>query len=407
MSTETVPEEGQWQVNMVSAYGRGESLALALQENGFDVQIFDFTEALGPEWNRGLGPYPIAASAYLPKNQVLDEVRPLSRGLTFWLPDGPIELKGGMSEFFTKKRRALQHLQQGPASDFEGDWLRRFMKIWSAPFQWEAWQAQPPANPFPYEDEIGLVPASKEARVLSFERFQTLEHKILSCQILCDVQFEGARIMEFEIECGRREAYRAPQWIWCLSSQETDRVGVEVAQNIFSRGIRKAEWHWLNFQGTCDRGPWSAGFPEYSVVINDLYLPWTYTNMMVLRWTDVDVFQVWLKVPALGVHREERRQEWVKEVRAQLEKRLPHAGWSLDGQAWSLCPHSPVFDPLDFEESVPAWKNWDWIAPETMGRLDFSARFELEAASFKRLKDWRTEQIKKQGVRRDHALHAP
>jgi len=400
--------ENPWSVNMISAYGRGETLALALQESGFDVQVFDFTEALGPEWDRGAGPFPIASASFIPKQeQFLSEVRPLSRGLTFWLPEGPIELAGPMADFFARRHPMISALKNGPAAEFEKDWLRRFMRHWIAPFQFEAWQAQTPGTAFPYSDNIGLIPASKEARVMSFERFQTLEHKYLAAQTLRDVQFEGPRITELEIESGRREAYSAPQWIWCLSSEESDRVGVEVSQNIFSRGIRKAEWRWLSFYGRCDRGPWSSGFPEYIIVLNDIHLPWAYANLMVLRWTDVDVFQVWLKVPAEAVKKDDRRFEWAEEVRAHLHKRLPDASWSVDSQQWSVCPHSPVFNVMDIEESLPTWKNWDWIAPESTSRLDFSARLEREAASFNRLLQWRNEQIKKQGARRDHALHAP
>ena len=76
-----------WPVNIVSAFGRGETLALALQDEGFDVRIIDFTKALGADWNTGAGPFPVAQKAYLPKQEkFLQELRPLPRGLTFWLP---------------------------------------------------------------------------------------------------------------------------------------------------------------------------------------------------------------------------------------------------------------------------------------------------------------------------------
>jgi len=401
-------QAGSWSVNMISAYGRGETLALALQENGFDVQILDFTDALGPEWNRGLGPFPVAATSFLPaQDNFLGEARPLARGLTFWMPEGPLELSGPMSDFFGEREASVKHLRTTAAPDFAEDWLRRFMKMWTSPYQWESWQAKSAPVTFPYADHIGLVPVTKEKRVMSFERFQTLENKWVAASVLRDVQFEGARITELEVESGRREAYRSPQWIWCLSSEETDRVGVEVAQHLFANKIRKAEWRWMSFQGRCDSGPWSSGFPEYTVVMNDLHLPWTYTNVMALRWIDRDVFQLWIKVPAAACLKEDRRFEWAEEARAHLFKRLPQASWSVDSSTWSLCPHSPVYDLNVQEESLPGWKNWDWIAPESLARLDISARLEREAQCHNRLVQWRAEQLKKQGAHRDHALHAP
>jgi len=397
-----------WSVTMISAYGRGESLALALQKSGFDVQILDFTDALGQEWNRGVGPFPIATTAYLDKQeQFLSEVKSLPRGITFWMPDGPLELSGPMSDFFLSTHSAVKHLRTSGAPDFADDWLRRFMKIWTSPFHFESWQTSLPKSAYPYADKIGLVPPTKEKRLMSFERYQTLEHKYLPSTTLSDVQFEGARITQLEAESGHKSAYRTPQWIWCLSSEETDRVGVEVAQQIFANKIRKPEWRWISFDGRCDRGPWSDGFPAYSIVLNDLHLPWAYTNMMVLRWTDRDVFQVWLKVPAASAHNEVRRFEWAEEARAHLYRRLPLAAWSVDSSAVNLCPHSSVYDLSNQEERLPGWKNWDWIAPESLARLDLSARLEREAACHARLVQWRVDQMKKQGARRDHALHAP
>jgi hypothetical protein len=350
----------------------------------------------------------VAATPYLPKQEkFLTEVRPLARGMTFWLDGGPLELSGPMSEFFSENNPAVKALRTSPGADFDADWLRRFMKMWTSPYHWESWQASVPPVTFPYADKIGLIPATKEKRVMSFERFRTLEHKYLAASVLRDVQLEGSRIAELEVESGRREAYRSPQWIWCLSSEETDRVGVEVAQHLFANKIRKAQWRWLAFHGGCRRGPWSDGFPEYTVVMNDLHLPWAYANTMVLRWTDRDVFELWLKVPAAACVKEERRQVWAEEARALLSARLPQALWEVDASAWSLCPHSPVYDLSVQDDGLPGWKNWDWIAPEALPRLDFSARLEREAACHNRLVQWRADQLKKQGARRDNALHAP
>jgi hypothetical protein len=47
----------------------------------------------------------------------------------------------------------------------------------------------------------------------------------------------------------------------------------------------------------------------------------------------------------------------------------------------------------------------EWIAPETLSRLDWVARLEAEATAFERLSDWRTDQMRKQGAERDHTLH--
>lgn len=399
-----------WPVNLISAFGRGESLALALQESGFEVHILDFTAALGGEWHKGPGPFPIAAQTFLPvQKQLLSEVKPLGRGLTFWLKDGPLELGGNLGTFFAEKSATVQNLKKDQrGADFEEDWLRRFMKTWASAFATESWSAgRINRSAFPYEDMIGLIPSAKEDFVMSFDRYQTLEYKLTKAERLQDIQFDGSRISELEVDVGRAVALTGEQWIWCLSSEETAKLGSEVANRLFSKTVRKPEWRWLSFTGHCDRGSWSAGFPEYTAVIDDLHLPWNYTNLILLRWNDPDVFRVWIKVPDGGYLKPEKRNEWAQEITLKLNARLKQAHWKIETTGWSVCPHSPVFGASDADESLPGWKNWDWVAPETTARLDLSSRLEREALAYHRMITWRNEQIKKQGAHRDNAVHAP
>ncbi len=139
-----------WSVNMISAYGRGETLALALEDEGFKVRLFDFTDALGPEWNRGAGPFPIGKTPFISKQEkFLSEVRPLARGLTFWLKDGPLELDGPFKDFFAHKNSAVGRLVGSATTEFTEDWLRRFMRLWAGPIYRETWQNSGSASEFP------------------------------------------------------------------------------------------------------------------------------------------------------------------------------------------------------------------------------------------------------------------
>ncbi len=70
---------------------RGETLALGLESAGFKVQVFDFTSAYGPEWQRGAGPFPIVMNEFSSaQHLLLAEVRKLERGLAYWTPEGPL-----------------------------------------------------------------------------------------------------------------------------------------------------------------------------------------------------------------------------------------------------------------------------------------------------------------------------
>lgn len=397
-------------VNIVTAFGRAETLALALETAGFSVKVIDFSSAFGPEWRRGAGPFPLLKKEFTPAQAPLvAEARRLSRGLVLWLKDGPIELGGEMQNFFIGQHKAVRDLRAKGnfGTSFEESWLRRFINLWAAPHFHESWEGGSTKSAFPFDGELSVIPTSVESRVMSFERYQTLELKYLAASGLHDVQFEGSRLSELEVDKGSPVAVRAQQWVWCLSTEETSRLGAKVATALFPRGVTTPEWRWVGFQGRAARGPWSSGFPEYMNVIGDIHLPWMYANNLILRWIEPDLFHVWMMVPADAAFQPERTRVWVEDAERLLSERLPLAEWKISGDAPWICPNSPVYPTEAASVSAVAWKNWDWIAPETLSRLDLSARLEREAESLDRLVQWKNEQMKKQGARGDHALHAP
>lgn len=394
-----------WQVNIVTAFGRGETLALALQERDFEVNVFDFTSAFSNEYATSFGPFPISLKAPLETQvTVLKKVGPLARGLVFWLKDGPIELNGPLNAFFARTHLALKNLKLEQISpDFGSDWVRRFLTQWTSPFHSESWEASS-SSIFPHDSEVGLWPENEDDP--GFKTFARTG-RYLAAQKIVDVQIERSRLTEMEVDSGQSQAVRAPQWIWCLSSFETEKLNPEVAASLFNREVRKPEWSWISFEGTAVRGPWSLGFPEYAIVLEDECLPWVYANLSVLRWRDEERFQVWIKVPVNSLSNDRVRASWAQELKELYSARLPQAKWTIDSSKFSICPHSSVLESRAREWNQPSWRNWDWIAPETMNRLDWSARFEKENASLQRLIQWRSDVIKKQGAQGDTALHAP
>lgn len=387
-----------WTVNLVSAFGRGQTLALALVENGFTVRILDFTDALPEAYQRGLGPFPIVKEDFVPaQKELLDAVEVLPRGVSFWLADGALELTGPMAEFYSHRADVKTWREGAKSSDFNASWLQKFLKQWASPYFSESWrEVRSPI--FPAEIEIGLIDHSKEPLHASFERFADLGHERVSLKSMKSVTMESRRILQID-------EWKADQWVWCLSGYETSLISEEVTAKVFPHGPSEPLWGWLSVNLKIQHGPWSNGFPEYLVAVNDLYLPWTHANMAVLRKIDTDVYRAWMKVPFAQAKDAGAREEWTEALRASLDQRLPLAKWQADLKRWSLCPHSLVFDPAQKDDHGVQWKNWDWIAPETLTRLDVSARLEHEATSLQRLLDWRSDQIKKQGAKRDQTLH--
>jgi len=394
------------EVNLVSAFGRGESLAIELRNQGFTARVLDFTGALPSHCSRGVGPFPVVLRPFTSaQGQWQTKVAPLNRGLTFWLPDGPLELSGPMAAFYSENRKDIQSLEK-PSGTFAEDWLRRFLLQWSLAWQRDSW-AVDKGSAFPSKEVLGLVPSHDEPQMASFERFRFEGYPVVTCDELVDLRLDNSQLSEVVVRSGQEMVLPAEQWIWCLSGRETEILSLDLSKKLFPRGVLRPEWSWMRLSARCEHGPWSSGFPDFTVVMGDVFLPWTYTNVVHLRRWGADGFQVWLKIPSQRAGESEARAGWAREVEDLLNRRLTLAKWTVSSEDWAICPHSPVFEQEPLMADSPKWKNWDWIAPETLPRLDLGARFEREAECFKRLKQWRSDQLKKQGVASDSPLHAP
>jgi hypothetical protein len=399
-----------WRVQIVSAFGRGESLALALREVGLQVRILDFTAAMPGEYARGIGPFPIIKQVFHPsQNGFLQEARELRQGLSLWLKDGPLELTGPFADFYTEHNSAVRSWRSGKSSgqEFGQRWLSRFLQEWTSPQLIESWESSA-SESFPAREALSLIPESRELAVSSFAMAQSRGIEVSMAQSFADSRTVNGRIQQVEADIGTRSVFGADHWIWCLSSSETQRLGPELAEKLFWRGVQAPEWTWLCFSGQMRPGPWTDGLPDYSVVIGDIYLPWVYANAFMLRRIDDTRFRVWLKVPASRARDIDARREWAFEVQTQLHGRLALADWQVDSADWNLCPHSEVYgaDPI----APVNWKNWDWISPETLPRLDLSARLKREAEVLQRLASWHAEELKKPQQKEpadDRSLHAP
>jgi hypothetical protein len=396
-------------VNLVSAFGRGETLAVALHESGFEVKILDFSQAFAPEYHRGAGPFPVIKKEFIPaQKEYMDSVHPVPQGLTIWLKDGPIELTGPFAQVHILSHPEIQAWQtNAKGGGFSRLWLQRFLRHWASPYESEHWEATEDPS-FPAELPLGVIDAEQEPHAHSFEKARLGGIEIHACHWLRGANWQGSRLTDLLVDAGRDIGIQGAQWVWCLSSHETKKFGERAARKIFWRGLFEPEWSWLSFTGEIQKGPWSDGLPVYCVMVGDVYLPWLYANACVLRRESATKFRYWLKVPTERVSDIDARRAWALELEKVLLARLPQAKWIVDSSDWSVCPNSEVYGAAARAQRRGQWKNWDWIAPETLPRLDVSARLQREAESFRRLIQWREDQKKKQGgARRDHALHAP
>jgi hypothetical protein len=391
---------------VVSAFGRGNWLASEFASRGWKVSLVDATSSLaslsGPFDEKDVeGPFGLLEAADLHPSQrarLVDEgeFAPVAGGFTLWLPEGPLEFRSELTSFLLRardvpsevesylrqssfetkeavgERRALRRLQ------YSHSWLAQFAHSFASAAHSEnhvalGSDAAPAALFTPY----GLRQLTPNGTMRGFQNLQNAGVKVHKDAGLKTISFDGKTAVSLEYEAGGSATDHGRAFVWCLSYEETKTISDSLVRALFPADWPEAPWAWqrLSFQSSDEA--FLSMLPLSSVVIGDVDLAWTRANMIVLRRRPSGaVFDAWVKIPT-WMRREKPAYDQVQnEVRMNLEKRFPGVGleevdqektpllwpiWSADEFGVVQGSAAPRKSPNLFFDSPGVWTSLDWM----------------------------------------------
>jgi hypothetical protein len=224
-----------------------------------------------------------------------------------------------------------------------------------------------------------------------------------------DLRISGRKIEQlvFETESSAI-ATSAPSIVWTLASSETGILNSALADQMFPQGVLEPDWQWVRLDLRSSVGAWVTGIPPWTVVVDDLYLPWTHANCFILQKGSGGNWDAWLRIPYNRLADPVAWHAWARSVETVLLKRLPHGQWMCDEASLKTCPQGLLFEVDEGPWHPPAWSNFHFMAHEVLERLDFACWFDSLKKLQPRLEDSRNREVKRQrGAGRDPALHSP
>lgn len=324
-------------VVVVSAFGRGHWMAVELKRAGLQVHLLDMSEGLCswvPEDAEGPFGYfqpERFGSSMLERLNEDDHLQQVENGFTLLLSSGPVELRGPVANHRLKKIKFSEDWWKStapPADSFESSWLWHL----SAGVA----QNQFKENNEGYKNKFSLpltVPffVKKPTRQGHHQSLQWVERsgvsvyrrvQIFDIALNAKKNIRGVEILKEGSKSS--EILDGEQFIWCLSSEETDLLGVRVRQSLFPNGALEPEWIWQRYRlkigESVERNIW----PEHFLMLQDVGLPWAHENLLIVhRTTSDELFDVWTLLPNAQrfnrdylTHRSEKmiqlfKQRWV------------------------------------------------------------------------------------------------
>ncbi len=307
------------EICIVSIFGRGHWLAAELGKKGIPVTLLEISGQMGhwasEDWE---GPFGFFKTEALTETQVErlfedESTQVLPQGLSIWLKSGPLELKGPVAAHRLQQlnipESVVSYVQgqksdKFPMGEFRTHWLAQLSHAYSSniftllPESYTQGKRQNLFASFYHR------PATRVGIDKSLQRCQAAGVHVLKNVNILDLSFSDKKNMSgLEIKTDRQEIFRAEQFVWCLSSDETGMLGTKIQNHLFPKGAIEPEWAWLRYRlkikSLSPGGEMTQHeIPAHSLVIEDLMLPWTHENFIILiRTASVDLFDAWIKIP--------------------------------------------------------------------------------------------------------------
>ena len=398
-------------VVVVSAFGRGHWAAVELIKAGLNVTLLDVSERL-KSWvpEDAEGPWglfqPERFGAVLQERMVEDdEMIPVENGLTFWLSTGPLELRGPVSSH----RLNQLHFQpvwwdskQPPSARFSHSWLWYFGYAWARRVFYESTQAFRTGFSLPLTLPFFIRRASRQGHAKSLDWCERNSVQVLKRVDVSDIavkargQIKGVEVIREGSSSS--EIIEADQFIWCLSSEETDLLGVRVRQALFPQGTLEPLWVWQRFRLKFEECRERQVLPQHFICIQDTCAPWVHENMMVVqRTSSQDLFDIWVQIPNIQRFNKEYIRYRGEKIIEVFRDRLPEAKVVVheypEGMNFTYTHVGPARHPVFEPQLLKSWQqnryqNFQLDAPESRKCLGHEGAWIRENEIINEIKQW-------------------
>lgn len=304
------------QVAVISIFGRGHWIATELARRGIPTTLLDISDQMGfwtPEdWE---GPFGFFKSEKLKPTQVeriLEGDAPMMvpQGFSFWLEEGPLELKGPVSKHRLSALNipeVVQDYLQGSASNkelkalsFEQNWLAQFAHAYSSTRASLSPEALGHGSHVPLFSTYFIKQASRPGLQKSIKWCESHGVQVPSKVSLQDISLSDRKTLSgFEIKTEKPGLLKAEQFVICLTSEELGMISTKVQHTFFPKGPIEPEWSWMRYRISLKENYHREQLPLHFVVIENKNMPWYHENFLVVQASAVTgSYDVWCKVPS-------------------------------------------------------------------------------------------------------------
>ena len=416
----------QFDVVVVSSYGRGHWFAQELNSLQLKVALIDVSDFVGRQPPEDIeGPFGFFDGPLISPSQKLrleqeDYSDLVDDGFVVWLKSGPIDTRGiqapqllsahGISgelreyvEQYDQKseKQRFELLKKLLPQPFVKNWFAQLAHSLGSPVGYSSTEALTHGRPLPLFSSLAIRRVSRMGYEKSLTWLKSKGVEVFKKAKVTDVSVRGGEMQNIEVSSEWSGIMGAEQFVWSLTSEETARLSPKVLESLFGSGELKPDWVWARYRFEIRGEPLLASLPSKILVIEDEALPWSHANLLWLQRTvNANVYDVWMRLPVGHRFQKAYHENIVGEALRVLRTRLPggevkvseypqeyHYDEAIVGPA-----RFQVYDPVKWQKHKPRrLTNVSFDSPELWAMLDWNGQFEYQSQIFSGLKAWKIE----------------
>lgn len=417
-------------VVLVSAYGRAHWLAAELTGAGFRVDLVDVTDELGRWTPEDVdGPFGFfQPENLLPLQRVrLDEEdysENVEEGFVLWLKSGPVDMRGPNSSYLLERRGVskedleyVTHYAELPAKkrtelfkklnkkSFLQNWLAQLAHSLAGRVYLPSPRAMEQGEPLPMMAPLSVRRVTRRGFEKSMNWLRSRGVRVYEKAKIKDLTIDEGTLANVEIQSEWSGVLQAEQFVWCLTSLETERLGANYLFELFDSEVIHPAWVWQRFRIDLQEPLRSESLPLKWAMLEDITLPWTHTNLLLAQKTVAkDTVDVWARLPAVHRFQKGYLEEVGREICEQFAARVPgaqpkivdypqeyHYDERVLGPALFACVDGDHLEKLDRRNL----KNLHFDGPENWKNLEWTGQFQEQKNIYQELMAWKLERDKR------------
>lgn len=409
---------------LVSAFGRGNTLAQTLKSRGLPVHLIDVSSRLGEtkvEDNEGpFGFFSQGLTSIESQRLMMDHPAFIQEnGFTLMLPEGPLEFKGALSQYRLSKLNVPDkvwgwvtgsELVSGDDhhrilnEDFDKTWLFHLTRSFNSN-QWiPNYRAGLVEGGLSFTGDFYVRSVDRNVSEMALQTLAKEGIRVESQVSILDVASHGSgQLKSLEIKTpssGTSQLIEFERLVWFLSGEETEKLAPRLQEKIFASGILRPVASWSRTRVRLPAGTQRDSLPLHSLWIMNRALNWTHENFFVLQRTeDEEQFDVWFRAPESFRFLKDYMLKIVENIASSIEARMglekgaiavSEAPLSTTKNSSELGPsRHPLYDSRDWlEYEGPDFKNMHWISPECDSGLGWNFQVQKSRLTLEEILNW-------------------